>query len=146
MYENILLPTDGSEGTRRAVEHAVNLANNYDATVHVVYVVNTSAYSTLPADANWESIMEALEEEGQEATEDVEELASDEGVKVITEVLEGVPHREILDYAERNNIDLIIMGTHGKTGINRLLLGSVTEKVVRSSETPVLTVRMVNDD
>lgn len=146
MYENILLPTDGSEGTRRAVEHAVNLAQNFDATVHVVYVVNTSAYSTLPADANWESIIEALEEEGYEATEDVKELASEGEVKVITKVLEGVPHREILDYSEENDIDLIVMGTHGKTGIDRLLLGSVTEKVVRSSETPVLTVRMVNDD
>lgn len=146
MYEDILVPTDGSQGTRKAVQHAVDLAKTYDARIHALYVVNTSTYSTLPADANWESIIEALEQEGEESTQEVLDLARDEGVEVVTNVVEGVPHREILRYSDENDVDLIVMGTHGKTGIDRLLLGSVTEKVVRSSETPVLTVRMVNDD
>lgn len=146
MYDDILVPTDGSEGTRKAVQHAVDLAGTYDSTIHALYVVNTSTYSTLPADANWESIIEALEEEGEASTQEILEFARDEGVEVLTNVVEGVPHREILEYADENDIDLIVMGTHGKTGFDRLLLGSVTEKVVRSSKTPVLTVRMVNDD
>ncbi|MDY7082181.1 MAG: universal stress protein [Halobacteria archaeon] len=146
MYDNILVPTDGSEGTVRAVEHAIDIAKKYDATMHVLYVVNTSTYSTLPSDASWQSIMEALEEEGKTATREVQNKAEEANIDVVRNVVDGVPHRRILEYADDNNIDLIVMGTHGKTGLDRLLLGSVTEKVVRSSEIPVLTVRMVDND
>jgi nucleotide-binding universal stress UspA family protein len=146
MYDHILVPTDGSTGTDRAVEHALDLAEAYDADLHVLYVVNTSAYSTLPADANWESIIDALEEEGKTATGEVAERAEASGIDVTVEVDDGVPHKRILGYADEHGIDLIVMGTHGKTGLDRLLLGSVTEKVVRSSEVPVLTVRMVDED
>lgn len=146
MYDDILVPTDGSKGVDRAVEHALNLAEKYDATAHVVYVVNTSAYSTLPADSNWESITAALEEEGEQATGEIAARLRDADVDAETAVEEGVPHKVILGYADENDIDLIVMGTHGKTGLDRLLLGSVTEKVVRASETPVLTVRMVDED
>ena len=146
MYNDILVPTDGSEGTSRAVEHALDIAEKYDATAHVVYVVNTSAYSTLPADSNWESITAALEDEGEEATREIGEMMEDAGVDTVTAVEEGIPHKTILRYADENGIDLVVMGTHGKSGLDRLLLGSVTEKVVRSSDTPVLTVRMVDGE
>ncbi|MDY6765242.1 MAG: universal stress protein [Halobacteria archaeon] len=142
MYSNILIPTDGSEGTHKAVEHAIDIAQRYDAALHVLYVVNTSAYSTLPADTNWQSVIEALEKEGKRAVKEIEEKVEDSGLKVHRSIQQGVPHKTILEYAEENDIDMIVMGTHGKTGIDRLLLGSVTEKVVRSSEIPVLTVRM----
>ncbi|MDZ7689163.1 MAG: universal stress protein [Halobacteriales archaeon] len=146
MYENVLVPTDGSEGTDAAVEHALDIAKKYDATVHVIYVVNTSAYSTLPADSNWESITAALEDEGKQATSEIVERMSDEGVDAVPSIEEGIPHKTILSYADENDIDLIVMGTHGKSGLDRLLLGSVTEKVVRKAEIPVLTVRMVDDE
>jgi len=146
MYEDILVPTDGSEGTDAAVEHALDIAEKYDATVHVVYVVNTSAYSTLPADSNWESITAALEDEGKKATSEIVERMSDEGVNAVPSIEEGIPHKTILSYADENGIDLIVMGTHGKSGLDRLLLGSVTEKVVRASKVPVLTVRMVDEE
>lgn len=145
MYDDILVPTDGSEGTARAVEHAIDIAQKYDATVHALYVVNTSAYSTLPADSNWESITAALEDEGEAATTEIGERMSEAGVDSVTVVEEGIPHKTILNYADEKGIDLIVMGTHGKSGLDRLLLGSVTEKVVRASETPVLTVRMVEE-
>jgi len=146
MYDDILVPTDGSEGTDAAVEHALDIAKKYDATAHVVYVVNTSAYSTLPADSNWESITAALEDEGKTATGEIVERMQDAGVNAVPSVEEGIPHKTILEYADNNDIDLIVMGTHGKSGLDRLLLGSVTEKVVRASETPVLTVRMVDGE
>ena len=146
MYDDIMVPTDGSEGTEAAVEHALDIAKKYDATVHVVYVVNTSAYSTLPADSNWESITAALEDEGNEATSEIVERMSDEGVDAVPSVEEGIPHKTVLAYADENDTDLIVMGTHGKSGLDRLLLGSVTEKVVRSSKVPVLTVRMVDEE
>ncbi|MFP4632919.1 MAG: universal stress protein [Halobacteriota archaeon] len=143
MYDEILVPTDGSEGVTRAVEHALSIADKYDATAHVLYVVNTSTYSSLPADSNWETIIDALHEEGETSTDEVGEQFEQRGVAVEREVAEGVPHKSILEYADEHDVDLIVMGTHGKTGLDRLLLGSVTEKVVRASETPVLTVRMV---
>jgi nucleotide-binding universal stress UspA family protein len=146
MYEKILVPTDGSKGTNDAVEHALDIADKYDATVHALYVVNTSAYSTLPADSNWESITAALEEEGKQATAEIAEMMEESDVDTVREVEEGVPHKTILEYADDNGVDLIVMGTHGKTGLDRFLLGSVTEKVVRASETPVLTVRMVEEE
>lgn len=145
MYDDILVPTDGSEGVEEAVEHARDLAGKYDARVHVLYVVNTSTYSSLPADSNWESIVSALEEEGERSTSDLAQRLEDSGVEVVREVVDGVPHHEILGYADENGVDLVVMGTHGKTGLDRLLLGSVTEKVVRKSEVPVLTVRMVEE-
>jgi nucleotide-binding universal stress UspA family protein len=146
MYDDILVPTDGSKGVDHAVEHALSLAEKYDATAHVLYVVNTSAYSTLPADSNWESITAALEEEGEQATGEIAAELRDADVDTETVIEEGVPHKVIMEYADENDADLIVMGTHGKTGLDRLLLGSVTEKVVRASETPVLTVRMVEDE
>ncbi len=145
MYDDILVPTDGSEGVEEAVEHARDLAKKYDSRVHVLYVVNTSTYSSLPADSNWESIVSALEEEGERSTSELAQRLEDDGVEVVREVVDGVPHREILDYADENDVDLIVMGTHGKTGLDRLLLGSVTEKVVRKAKIPVLTVRMVEE-
>lgn len=146
MYDDILVPTDGSKGTNRAVDHALDIADKYDATVHALYVVNTSAYSTLPSDSNWESITAALEDEGKKATQEIARRLGDSDVEVEKEVAEGVPHKRILGYADENGVDMIVMGTHGKTGLDRLLLGSVTEKVIRASEVPVLTVRMVEDD
>jgi len=146
MYDDVLVPTDSSKGVNRAVGHAVSIAEKYDATAHVLYVVNTSAYSTLPADSNWGSITAALEDEGEHATGEVAADLRDAGVETETAVEEGVPHKAILRYAEDEGVDLIVMGTHGKTGLDRLLLGSVTEKVVRASETPVLTVRMVDEE
>ena len=142
MYDRILVPTDGSGGTRRAVDHALELAATHDATVHTVYVVNTASYASFTIEgASWENVGDMLRDEGQQAVAEVERLAEGAGVPVETRVLDGSPSREIVRYAEREDCDLIVMGTHGRGGIDRLLLGSVAERVVRSSNIPVLTVR-----
>lgn len=137
MYNDILVPTDGSTGARQALEHAITLATEQNATVHVVYVVNPS----YTAAEGMEYLLEALEEEGERTVESALDLSADSDVPMTTKVLRGTPYRKILEYAADHEIDLIVMGTQGRTGLDRFLLGSTTEKVVRTSEIPVLTVR-----
>lgn len=139
MYEQILLPTDGSKGTRGAVEHAINLATTYDATLHTIYVVDTN----IGVDASVPGTLDTLEEAGENAIDGVIQQAEAAGVKTIEGVVaQGTPHQAILDYIDEHDIDLVVMGTHGRTGLDRYLLGSITEKVVRLSDAPVLTVRI----
>ena len=144
MYERILVPTDGSDAVDAAVDHAIDLAETYGAEVHAVYVVDTAA---LAAEMDYPQVVEALEAEGSRAVRAVEEQATAAGFdRVRTAVLRGTPHAAILEYAEDNDVDLIVMGTHGRSGLDRYLLGSVTEKVVRKSDVPVLTVRTAEDE
>ena len=96
-------------------------------------------------ESTWEGIGGMLRREGEEALAAVGSVAGDR-VPVETAVFEGSPSRKIVRYAEREGCDLIVMGTHGRGGIDRLLLGSVAERVVRSSEVPVLTVRVGSAD
>lgn len=87
-----------------------------------------------------DNLLDALEEQGRGATSDIAARAKDRGIEATAAVRRGNPHDDILSYAEENGIDVIVMGTHGRTGVKRALLGSVTEDVVRHSEIPVLTV------
>ncbi|MFC6785557.1 universal stress protein [Halobaculum halobium] len=144
MYDRILVPTDGSDGVERAVRHAVDLAVQHGATVHALYVVNSASYAGMPMESSWEGIDEMLRGDAESAVSLVEALGDDYDVPVETSVIDGSPSPEIVRYAEDNDCDLIVMGTHGRGGIDRLLLGSVAEKVVRSSTVPVLTVRVAD--
>ncbi|ETA67705.1 MAG: hypothetical protein PWQ51_1838 [Methanolobus sp.] len=141
LYKNIFIATDGSKQNQKAVMHSVELAKMSGAKLYAGYVVDTAAFASIPMDAGWEMMYELLEKEANGATESVEDLAKKEGVTVETVVLEGNPSHEIIEFADNNNIDLIIMGTLGKTGFDRFLLGSVAEKVTRNSKVPVLVVR-----
>lgn len=137
MYDSILVPTDGSDTAQVAVEHAIDHAKRYDAALHTLYVVEEP-----PSDeAASPNVLEALESTGKRAIQDVTDAAEAADVGTVEgSVAEGSPYRAILEYVDRNDIDLVVMGTHGRTGLDRYLLGSVTEKVVRSSPVPVLTV------
>lgn len=139
MYEQILVPTDGSERTRGAVEHAIDLATTYNAAFHTIYVVDTN----FGIDAPVPGMLDALEEAGENAIDEVIQQAETAGVETVEGVVvHGTPHRAILEYTDEHDIDLVVMGTHGRTGLDRYLIGSVTEKVVRLSDAPVLTVRV----
>lgn len=139
MYDRILLPTDGGETTDRALAHAVDLADRYGAALHVLYVVDATAFAD---DVSTSTIVSEFEEMGERIVDRVAEEAKEAGIEpVATAVVRGTPHRTILEYVEDREIDLVVMGTHGRTGLDRYLLGSVTERVVRLSEVPVLTVR-----
>jgi nucleotide-binding universal stress UspA family protein len=139
MYDEILIPTDGSSGMKRVAEHALTLAELCEATVHVLYVVDETAYASIPDDTR-ERVREALEGDGESATETIAERAFDRNLAVTREIRWGDPAVAIIAYAVENDIDMIVMGTRGKTGFERYLLGSVAEKVVRVSPVPVVTV------
>jgi nucleotide-binding universal stress UspA family protein len=135
MYDAILVPTDGSETATAALDHAADLAAVHDASVHLLYVTETPAIAPTPTAGR---VLDELEEHGEEV---VDEAAARLDGRVHTAVARGPPHRAILDYASSSDIDLIVMGTHGRTGLSHALLGSVAERVVRLSEAPVLTIR-----
>jgi len=136
MYNKILVPTDGSEGSKIALEHAKGLAEKYSSEIHLLYVADVRTHNTGEIIPN---LVAELEKIGEESIESMKEsLEGVEGIK--DSVIKGIPHREINDYADEKDIDLIVMGTHGRTGLDRILLGSVTEKVVRTSNVPVMTV------
>jgi nucleotide-binding universal stress UspA family protein len=140
-YRNIVIATDGSENTQRAISYGIEIAKLSGAIVHALYVVDTSSFSAMPMDAGWEEMYEILRKEGEKAVYDVKERGEAAGVEVREVLEEGHPSTEIINFAEKNDIDLIVMGTLGKTGLDRFLLGSVAEKVVRNSKVPVLVVR-----
>jgi nucleotide-binding universal stress UspA family protein len=140
MYDDILVPTDGGESAEGAVAEAVELAAVTGARLHALSVVDTRSYSTL-SEAKWLLVDEMLREEAETAVRVVRERAEEAGVDVTTTVERGVPHEIILDYAAEHGVDLVVMGTHGRRGIDHVLLGSVAERVVRRSSAPVLIVR-----
>ncbi|ESP88600.1 universal stress protein [Candidatus Halobonum tyrrellensis] len=144
MYDEILVPTDGSPAAAAAIEHAVTLAERFDATIHALYVVDMTGYTTLEAGTG--VVVEALEEEGEAAVDAVREAAEAADVPVTEHVVSGSPYRSILEYANDEEVDLIVMGTHGRRGLDRYLLGSVTERVVRSADQAVMTVRMPDEE
>ena len=144
MYDEILVPTDGSPASDAAIEHAVDIAAQYGARLHALYVVDGAAYSTLEAGS--EIVVEALQSEGETATSRVADAAADADVETVTTVTTGTAYRSIREYVSDNGIDLIVMGTHGRKGLDRYLLGSVTERVVRTADVPVLTVRQSTDE
>lgn len=110
-----------------------------------MYVIDTRDYSTLP-ESKWLTLEDELRAEGEHAVADVADRAERAGVTVTTTIERGIPHEEILAYADANDVDVIVMGTHGRTGLNRFLIGSVTEKVIRSADVPVLVIRISDSD
>jgi len=140
MFEKILVATDGSEHGFRAAKVALELGKISGGKVTAIYVADTNRTSHLPDDMLLFSIRELLLKEGKEALKQVETLAKDMGVAFEKVVVEGNPGSEIVSYAQSAGMDIIILGAVGRTGLDKFLLGSVAEKVVRSSNTPVLTI------
>lgn len=140
LFRNIVIATDGSKNVQRAISHGIEFAKLSGAIVHALYVVNTP--STI---SDWtagkETIYKIMKNDGQKAVSKIMKIGEASGVEVREVLLEGYPSSEIIDFAENNNIDLIVMGTLGATGLERFLIGSVAEKVVKGSKVPVLVVR-----
>ena len=145
MYDRILVPTDGSTEGERAVAHASELALTHDADLVTVFVVNTASYGGLPMETSIEGITQVLEEEAETAIDRVEAIAGRRDIAVDGRIVRGTPSKEIVRAAAAADCDLVVMGTHGRGGIDRLLLGSVAERVVRAAPIPVLTVRVDED-
>lgn len=139
MYDRILVPTDGSTGVAHVALQAIDLAQQYGGTMHVLSVVDAGDRALLSEVA---TPTERLREQSRRAVERIERLATAHSVTAETAVREGDPAEEILDYAEENDVDVVVAGTHGRSGITRHLIGSVAERLVRHASCPVMTVRL----
>lgn len=139
-YEKIMIATDGSINAKKAIEAGIEFARLTGAKLYAVYVIASAGYS--PRDFGWEeSLREFLEAEAKKAVTFVEDTGKTAGISVEPVILEGHPADKILEFAEQEGVDLIVMGTLGRTGLERFLLGSVAEKVVRHSRIPVMVVK-----
>lgn len=148
MFEKILIATDGSRHSRRAAEAAIEMAGLYGSTITALYVIDIGReYAPLgdlvskEADSMIAGIRCNLKQQGDEATKEVAEMAERAGISAERRIVEGYPAEEIIRLAGEEKAGLIVMGGIGETGLNRFLLGSVADRVVRSSAIPVLVVR-----
>jgi nucleotide-binding universal stress UspA family protein len=141
---NILAPTDFSVPSRHALKYAAELAQRFGAQIHLVTVVENIIPLVPEAGMLFGHQADQLAEQQKAAQHALEKLASDpslQGLKPRVHVLAGTAHAEILEFAKQRGIDLLVVGTHGRTGLSHLVIGSVAEKIVRLSSCPVLTVR-----
>lgn len=142
VLRKILIATDGSEAARKAANFGVQIAGLSDAKVYSVYVIDTTPYYSIPLDQVWsKEVYEQLEQMGKEIVSDVENTAKAAGLETEASVLKGDPAARIVNFAEEQNVDMIVVGSHGIGGFERLVIGSVSEKVVRHAKVPVLVVR-----
>ena len=142
-FKKILIPTDGSEKANYAAHKGLSLAKLVKAKeVIALHVKDLSALYNIPLDDTILLVNTGLGEEGKKAVGMVKKEGKKMGVEVETLIVEGNPAEEILIAAEERDIDIIVMGTLGRTGIQRLLLGSVAEKVIRHAPCPVFVVRL----
>lgn len=139
-FEKILFPTDFSESAENAARYAISLAKKYGSNLYIVHVVEPFTYTTdfgLDYSVQYKEMEATARRLLDEFVASIQRNYLDaEGV-----LLSGEPFVEIIKYAKREQVDLIIMGTHGRTGLEHMLLGSVAEKVVRKSPCPVLTIK-----
>ncbi|MDY9926941.1 universal stress protein [Methanosarcina sp.] len=139
-FKKIMIATDGSVCSRMAANNGIELARLSGGTVYAVYVVSTDYFSSMAVDFDWERMKEALKKEGRSAVSYVKRAGELEGVDVKPILLEGHPADELIRYAGENEMDIVVMGTLGRTGLDRLLLGSVAENVVRHCKVPVMVI------
>jgi len=133
------VPTDGSEYTKAAVKKAMELAKLAGGKITALYVLDQTILTNMPMDTAVMNVYNTLEKEGKTAVDYVRDLGAQEGVEVELSIKEGTPFKVILD--ESPKYDIIVMGTLGRTGMSKLLMGSVAERVVRASQCPVMVVR-----
>jgi len=140
MYDDVLLPTDGSDGIGTVLDHALALAAPHDATIHACYVIDTRIYRAAPPDRQ-DDVLDGLRAEGEAAVERVRAAAADAGLEAVTTLARGTPSHQLTEYVADEGIDAVVMGTHGRTGRERLAtLGSVTERVLKGVDVPVFVI------
>lgn len=140
LYGDILVTTDGSEAAEVAVDHALTVAGAHDASIHALYVVDTRITMAAEDDTR-EALGEQLSAQGEDAVERIVERATAEEIEATGAVERGTPWKKILSYAEEAAVDLIVIGTTGKTPREkRMGMGSVSERVVDDAIVPVLVV------
>ena len=141
--KKILFPTDFTEGALAALPHAVDLAKSYKAKLfllHVIYDMSMSTGLNIPH-VSFDALYDEMEKGARKELENFGGELRDGLNDVECSVVRGVHYEEILKFAEEKGVDLIVMGTQGRSGLDRVIFGSTAEKVVRNSDRPVLTVK-----
>jgi len=139
MYKKILVPTDGSEFAKKAQKHALFLAGVSGAEIVAVSVTENNFVNGLPLDDEVYQLNQLLKERSEENLEEFDKLNEDD-LKITHVIKEGSPARCILEVASEEDVDLIVMGSSGKSGFDRFIMGSVADKVVNSAKCAVLVV------
>lgn len=139
-YNQILVPTDGSDASLRAAEHAADIAKKYDGTVHALYVMDMGDASFVATPSDIKETRSRLEKKGKEFTDDVKLIAVDADVAYVTEVRSGIPEDEVKEYIEDEGIDLLVLGKRGRSDPDKPLFGSLTQRLIGSLDIPVHTV------
>jgi len=141
MYDDVLIPTDGSEAVDRALDHAIPLASDHDATVHALYVVDGRVLAANSGDLR-EAVAADLHSQGDTAVQAVADRAGAAGLDVETTVTQGTPDTEIVAYAASNDVDLVVLSPTGKSPRERIQsLGSVSDRVADDATVPVLLIK-----
>ena len=152
-FKKIMIATDGSTCSMLAADKGIELARLSKGTVYAVYVTSTTYLAPIDRDffsstginpyyeSMYEAMREAMKKQGLQAVDSVKGLGDKKGINVETVLLEGNPSEELIRYAEDEQMDVVVMGTVGKKGLDRLLLGNVTGNLVRHSKVPVMVIR-----
>lgn len=142
MYSTVLVATDGSDCAAAAASHAIDLAERYGAALHALFVVD----QTYPAMTEFDAVVERREGAGEEALESVQAEAGRRGIEVELALRRGKPFEEILGYVDHNDVDVVFVGSKGRSVIERFVhAGSTTERVVRRTTVPVVVVPLPDD-
>jgi nucleotide-binding universal stress UspA family protein len=143
----ILVPTDFSENARHAVDYAIALAKQCSAKLHLLHtpVIPTYLLMDLSYSPGPEAVTRILND-SQEALDAEAKRVADAGVEHFTAIREGTVHEVIRDYAREHEVDLVVVGTHGRSGVSKLMYGSVTERVVKTVHTPIIVVPPGGDE
>lgn len=146
--KTILFPTDFSNGARAAMDHAASLAKDYQARLILLYVIQDISIAEwyIPSSLSMGDLIEDMQKSAWQEMDKWFAEVSQQVKDVDKMVVRGVPFVEIIKTAKARNADLIVIGTHGRTGIDHMLFGSTAEKVVRKSPCPVLTVRIAGKE
>jgi nucleotide-binding universal stress UspA family protein len=139
--KRILIATDGSKACENVADLGVEIAKLSGAKIYALYVIDLTLFDSILMDNSWvKDACAQFERAGREAICCIERNAEAAGVEAAPIILKGNPAEKILDFAESQKVDMIVVGSTGKSGIKRFMLGSVSEKVVRHSRIPVLVV------
>jgi nucleotide-binding universal stress UspA family protein len=146
--KTILFPTDFSQGARAAMDYAISLAQDYKAKLILLYVIQDISIAEwyIPSSISAADLVEDMQKSAEKEMEKWTAEVKAKVPSVESLVVRGVPFVEIIGTAKGKKADLIVIGTHGRTGIDHMLFGSTAEKVVRKSACPVLTVRMAGKE
>ena len=140
MYKKILVPTDGSEFAKKAQDHALFLAKVSGAEIVAVSVIENNFVNGLPLDNEVYLLNQILKDQSEENLKEFDELNDNTDLKITHLIKEGSPAKAILEVAKEEEIDLIVMGSSGKSGFDRFIMGSVADKVANSAKCAVLVI------